>query len=95
MGRRETVGEGGMSAEKPGETAETVLDLIGLNCPLPVLKSRRALAQMAPGAWLRVLASDPMSAIDVPHMCNQDGHRLIDQTRDGDRLVFVIERGVS
>lgn len=72
---------------------EIVLDLVGLNCPLPVLKSRRALAGMAPGARLRVLASDPMSAIDLPHMCRQDGHRLVAQSRDGGRLIFVIACG--
>lgn len=69
------------------------LDLIGLLCPLPVLKCRRALARMAPGARLEVVASDPMAAIDIPHMCAEDGHRLIAQARDGDRLVFEIERG--
>ena len=37
--------------------------------------------------------TDPMSAIDVPHMCNQDGHRLVDRTQDGNRLIFLIERG--
>lgn len=82
-----------MTEDMPSEPAETVLDLVGLLCPLPVLKSRRALAGMAPGARLRVVSSDPMSAIDVPHMCNQDGHRLIEQTRDDNRLTFLIERG--
>ncbi len=72
---------------------EIVLDLVGLNCPLPVLKSRKALAGLTQGARLRVLASDPMSAIDLPHMCAQDGHRLLAQSREGDRLIFVIERG--
>lgn len=72
---------------------EIVLDLVGLNCPLPVLKSRKALAGLTQGTRLRVLASDPMSAIDLPHMCNQDGHRLLAQSREGDRLIFVIERG--
>lgn len=82
-----------MAETMPSEAAETVLDLVGLLCPLPVLKSRRALAAMAAGTRLRVISSDPMSAIDVPHMCRQDGHRLVDQTRDGNRLTFLIERG--
>lgn len=69
------------------------LDLIGLLCPLPVLKSRRALQGLAPGALLVVAASDPMAAIDIPHMCAQDGHRLVESRQDGRRLVFVIERG--
>lgn len=79
-----------------GEGAdEVLLDLIGLLCPLPVLKSRRALKGMAPGARLRVVATDPMAAIDLPHMVAEDGHRLIETTRDGARLGFVIERGPS
>jgi len=69
------------------------LDLVGLNCPLPVLKSRRALAGMAPGARLEVTASDPMSEIDIPHMCAEDGHRLVEQRREGASAVFLIERG--
>ena len=67
------------------------LDLRRLKCPLPVLKSRRALAALASGDRLRVIADDPMAAIDIPHMCNQDGHRLIDQTSEDGRLVFLIE----
>lgn len=81
-----------MAENASTEAVETELDLVGLLCPLPVLKSRRALTGMAPGARLRVIASDPMAAIDVPHMCAQDGHVLVDQTRDGNRLIFVIER---
>ena len=71
------------------------LDLVGLNCPLPVLKSRRALAGMAPGALLEVTASDPMSEIDIPHMCAEDGHRLLEQRREGARAVFLIARGAQ
>jgi len=82
-----------MTGTNSDETVDVVLDLVGLLCPLPVLKSRRALAGMAAGARLRVISSDPMSAIDVPHMCNQDGHRLVDRTQDGNRLIFLIERG--
>ena len=71
---------------------ETHLDLRGLNCPLPVLKTRRALAKMPKGTRLRVLASDPMSAIDIPHMCNEDGHRLVSFGKTEGELEFLIER---
>lgn len=71
------------------------LDLVGLNCPLPVLKSRRALAGMTPGARLEVTASDPMSEIDIPHMCAEDEHRLLEQRREGGSAVFLIERGAQ
>lgn len=70
-----------------------VLDLVGLNCPLPVLKSRRALAGMAPGERLEIRASDPLASIDVPHMVAEDGHRLVDQRRDGAVLIFLVAKG--
>lgn len=81
-----------MKATAP-ETAE--LDCIGLLCPLPLLKSRRALRGLPPGARLTVRATDPMAVIDIPHMCRTDGHALIEQRRDGDMTLFVIERGAD
>lgn len=73
---------------------DEALDAIGLACPLPVLKARRRLAAMADGARLLVAASDPMAAIDIPHLCNQDGHELARQQRvaaaAGERLYFLI-----
>lgn len=74
-------------------TDERRLDLKGLNCPLPVLKARRALARLPAGTRLAVEATDPMSAIDIPHMCAEDGHDLIETRRDGRLLVFVIVAG--
>jgi tRNA 2-thiouridine synthesizing protein A len=71
------------------------LDLVGLLCPLPVLKCRWALARMAPGARLEVVATDPMAEIDIPHMCAEGGHRLLDQRREAGRAIFLIERGAD
>jgi tRNA 2-thiouridine synthesizing protein A len=74
--------------------ADRTLDAIGLACPLPVLKARKILAGMKPGERLMVVASDPMAAIDVPHMCRQDGHDLEQTARSpaasGVRLFFLI-----
>ena len=72
--------------------SENTLDLSGLLCPLPVLKARKRLEGMAPGAILKVIATDPMSAIDMPHFCNEQGHMLLDQQRDGLALIFRIRR---
>lgn len=69
------------------------LDLKGLNCPLPVLKTGKALGRLAPGELLIVEATDPMSAIDIPHFCNEQGHRLVEQEKDGLVLRFTIARG--
>jgi tRNA 2-thiouridine synthesizing protein A len=71
------------------------IDTSGLACPLPVLKARKALIAMAPGERLALTTTDPLAAIDLPHFCNEAGHRLIaSEKRDG-TLVFLIERGAN
>ena len=72
--------------------SENMLDLSGLLCPLPVLKARKRLEAMASGAVLRVVATDPMSAIDMPHFCTEQGHALLGQEQDGQRYIFRIRR---
>lgn len=72
--------------------SETTLDLSGLLCPLPVLKARKRLQSMQSGDVLKVIATDPMSAIDMPHFCNEQGHTLLDQSREADTLIFRIRR---
>ena len=60
------------------------LDLRGLKCPLPAMLARKALARLAPGAALMVLADDPLAAVDIPHMCHGEGHTVDSVTsRDG------------
>jgi tRNA 2-thiouridine synthesizing protein A len=54
-----------------------VLDATGLLCPLPVLKARRALKALAPGAVLEVLADDPGAVRDFEHFCNTTGCTLL------------------
>jgi len=72
--------------------SENTLDLSGLLCPLPVLKARKRLEAMPAGAILKVIATDPMSAIDMPHFCNEQGHTLLEQAKDGEALIFRIRR---
>ena len=69
-----------------------MLDARGLRCPLPVLKARKRLAGMKPGERLRVVATDPAAAIDVPHYCAESGNELLSQSQDGELLVFVIRK---
>ena len=73
---------------------EELIDLTGLLCPLPVLKARKRLETMQSGHVLKVLASDPMSAIDMPHFCNEQGHILLtnERKRNGDLFIFRIKR---
>lgn len=79
--------------------ADRTLDARGIACPLPVLKARKIIAGMAAGKRLLVEATDPMAAIDIPHLAQQDGHRLLWQERydEGGRIVlrFLIERGAQ
>ncbi|MEM7190504.1 MAG: sulfurtransferase TusA family protein [Pseudomonadota bacterium] len=70
------------------------LDTCGLLCPLPVLKARKALRSLSPGAVLRMRADDPAAAIDVPHFCAEQGHELMSDSQDSDGVLeFLIKRG--
>lgn len=69
------------------------LDLRGLNCPLPVLKTRKALIGLAPGTRIALETTDPVSVIDIPHFCREDGHTLISREDLGTAYRFVIEKG--
>lgn len=53
------------------------IDCAGLLCPLPVLRAQRTLRGMTSGQVLRVLATDQMAAIDLPHFCAQTGHAFL------------------
>lgn len=74
--------------------AETpVYDLRGLNCPLPVLKARRRLAEMRTGGRLWIETTDPLAVIDIPAFCHEAGHKLIDTQAQTGGHRFLIERG--
>ena len=68
------------------------LDTCGLLCPLPVLKARKRLGGMAPGALLRVVADDPAARVDFPHFCAEQGHELVSADEAAGRLSFVIRK---
>jgi len=68
------------------------LDLRGLKCPLPALMARRKLAALVPGETIWVLASDPLSVVDIPHMCSTEGHALLESAHAGDHHRFLIRR---
>jgi TusA-related sulfurtransferase len=74
--------------------APRILDLRGLKCPLPVLKTRKFLAAMAPGERVEVSCTDPMSCVDVPHMLRETGDILESQSRAEGVAVFMIRREV-
>jgi tRNA 2-thiouridine synthesizing protein A len=71
------------------------LDLSGLKCPLPALRTRKALKSASPGALLRVTCTDPMAAIDIPNLLRETGDELVGQQREDEtRLVFLIRKAV-
>ena len=79
-------------SDNPQTTFETTLDVTGLLCPLPVLKTRKHLLGLASGSVLKVVATDPMSMLDMPHFCNEQGHRLLSQKADNGVFEFRIKR---
>jgi tRNA 2-thiouridine synthesizing protein A len=75
------------------EQTVVLVDCIGLKCPLPVLRARKALLGLAPGHVVQVESSDPMAILDLPHMAREEGHVVIDQRIEGERATFWIRRG--
>lgn len=78
-----------MTESEAGE----VYDLKGLNCPLPVLRARKRLADMASGARLWIETTDPLAVIDIPAFCADSGHRLVASETVSGGHRFLIERG--
>ena len=72
--------------------ATTLLDLSGLKCPLPALKTRKALHNVPPGDCLEVHCTDPLSVIDIPALINETGDRVEITERAESRIVFLIEK---
>jgi tRNA 2-thiouridine synthesizing protein A len=70
----------------------TILDLTGLKCPLPALKTRKALKTVAPGEFLEVHCTDPLSVIDIPNLIRETGDTVEIAERGEIRIVFLIEK---
>lgn len=68
------------------------IDTRGLTCPLPILKAKKALAEMQSGETLRVVATDPSSMRDFQAFCRQTGHDLVEQTEGGGEYIHVLRR---
>jgi tRNA 2-thiouridine synthesizing protein A len=68
------------------------LDARGLNCPLPILKTKKALAEMASGEVLRVQATDPGSVRDFQAFARQTGNELVSQSQEDTVFTFFMKR---
>jgi tRNA 2-thiouridine synthesizing protein A len=73
--------------------ADVTLDLRGLHCPLPVLRAKKALRALPPGATLEVLATDPLSPVDFAAFCEAGGDALLESVETDAVFRFVIRRG--
>jgi TusA-related sulfurtransferase len=68
------------------------LDTRGLNCPLPILKAKKALADMTTGEVLRVVSTDPGSMRDFQAFARQTGNELVEQTESNAEFIHVLRR---
>jgi len=69
-----------------------VLDATGLNCPMPLLKAKKALNELAGGALLRVIATDPGSVRDFEVFSKQSGHELLESQHIDDRFEYLLRK---
>jgi tRNA 2-thiouridine synthesizing protein A len=74
------------------EPSQIALDLRGLKCPLPALRTCKALRKLAPGTLLVASCTDPLSVIDIPHMVRQEGDVLERQEAKDGVTMFHIRR---
>ncbi len=72
--------------------ADITLDLRGLNCPLPILRARKALRALPPGSALEVFADDPLSRVDFAAYCEASGDRLVESVESDGAFRFLIRR---
>ena len=68
------------------------LDAKGLNCPLPILRAKKALAEMGSGQVLRIMATDPGSVKDFAAFAKQTGNELLSTAENGKEFEFYIKR---
>jgi tRNA 2-thiouridine synthesizing protein A len=72
--------------------ADHTLDAKGLNCPLPILKARKALKDVAAGETLEILSTDPGSVADFEAFCRQTGNQLLESSTEDSVYRFLIRR---
>jgi tRNA 2-thiouridine synthesizing protein A len=73
-------------------TADEVLDCSGLACPMPILKTKKAVDALAPGQILEMIATDPGSESDIAAWTNRTGHILVESEVTDGRYIFFIQK---
>ena len=74
------------------QTANATLDATGLNCPLPILKTKKELTRLASGESLLMLSTDPGSIKDIESFCQQTGNLLVNSTSSDGEFSFLIRK---
>lgn len=72
--------------------ADQVLDVKGLNCPLPILRAKKTLKDMGSGSTLEILATDPGAVKDFEAFCRTTGNELVESRHEGNVFSFVIKK---
>ena len=72
--------------------ADQVLDAKGLNCPLPILKAKKALKTLEGGKTLEILSTDPGSVADFAAFCRTTGNELVEQSEEGGVWTYLIRK---
>ena len=72
---------------------DSELDASGLNCPLPILRAKKAIAALDAGQTLRIIATDPGSVKDFEAFCKQTGNELKSSGEEDGKFVFMIQKG--
>ena len=75
--------------------APLLIDASGLRCPMPVLKAQKALRSLSPGDRLTLIATDPVSYIDVRHFCETNGHALLSAVEADGTFTYSIEKSAE
>jgi tRNA 2-thiouridine synthesizing protein A len=78
--------------DKPKAPEPSAVNMRGLKCPLPVLKTRKLLSRMAVGELLVIECTDPLVSIDIPNLLRETGDRLEDTGKKGRVLIFTIRK---
>jgi len=69
------------------------LDTTGLNCPMPILRAKKALKELQSGEILRVTSTDPGSVKDFEAFAKQTGNQLLESTSEGDVFIYQLKKG--
>lgn len=81
-----------MSDSSARPTADLSADLSGLNCPLPILRTKKALATLAGGQLLQVTCTDPATPTDFAAFCKQTGNVLVEHWAEDGKFLFLIQK---